>query len=177
MEDGTPLEDLWDSTGVPVQDPTEFRKPKGFKGWGRCPGEANLKKLPEMLEERAHMERAWLQPMRAFCRAYIRQTGKRPMAADLCSGSGGHGLALFMCGFNVIGYDIDKQHAKNYPSRSEMEKLPWGLELEHTISFRLEDVFTADLSMFDVAIASPPCSPTPLCQNAGEGKRPVTFPS
>jgi len=81
-----------------------------------------------------------------------------------------------MCGFNVIGYDIDKQHAKNYPPRSEMEKLPWGLELEHTISFRVEDVFTAVLSVFDVAIVSPPCSPYTTLPECGGGKTPSNVP-
>jgi hypothetical protein len=121
---GSFLEEWFEQSGQSVVDPSEWRKPSGFKGWGRCPGEANLKSEEERWQDRAKTEQEVLQPMRAFAMAYIRKHGKRPRAADGFTAAGGQALGLYLMGFDVVGFELDAAHGKNCMERDEVEFIP-----------------------------------------------------
>ena len=50
------------------------------------------------------------------------------------------------------------------------------MQIEHVTSFKLEDVFTADLSQFNVVIDPPPCSPYTTLPECGGGTTPSQVP-
>ena len=64
-----------------------------------------------------------------------------------------------MCGFDVVGFELLEAHALNFPSRDEREWIPGLGWLRHTMSVEIGDFFEVELSSFQVATASPPCSP------------------
>ena len=175
-EFGAFLKDWYDLSGTKVVDESVWRKPLGFKGWGRCPGEEHLKTDAERQSDRSQAEQEMLQPMRAFCRAYIRKHGVRPKAADCFTAAGGQALGLFMAGFDVVGFEIDEAHRANFMERDEMEYIPGIGDVRHTLSFVCSDFFKTDLSEFQVVTASPPCSPFSSLPALSDGRAPSQVP-
>ena len=88
------LKDWYEVAGVDVVEPDVWRPPVGLRGWGRCPGEANLKDESVKLKDRAETDISMLQPLRAFARAYVRKHGCRPKAVDGFTAGGGQALGI-----------------------------------------------------------------------------------
>ena len=176
-EIGSFLKGWYEAAGMPVSEEGGWRKPTGFKGWGRCPGQDNLKTKEEMQSDRWFTEQHVLQPMRVFVRAYIRKHKVRPRAADGFTAAGGQALGLFMCGFDVVGFELEPSHEKNFMTKDEQEWIPDVGWVRHTMEFDCGDFFAADLSGFQVVTASPPCSPYTSLPELSGGRAPSQVPT
>ena len=111
------------------------------------------------------------------------RNSERIRVADFFAGSGGHSLGLYMCDMDVDAYEWEASHGKHSPQREFGRYIPdpdkpgelKGVD-PHYIRFHCCDVFTVDLSQFDLLVGSPPCSAHTSLPALSNGRAPSKAP-